>query len=140
MKGRKTIIIQLVIGLVFMAIGWLVQIDYYSTLIFATGLGAILSALIRIARILYWQNPRLKDEYEQKQYEAHIDSIDERKQYLRMKAGYVTYQIMTVCLILLAFLLALFRADSWIIAMVFLLFVFQWIAGVIAYRRLEKRL
>ena len=29
-------------------------------------------------------------EYEAKKKEAHINSVDERKQYLRMKAGHVT--------------------------------------------------
>lgn len=57
-----------------------------------------------------------------------------------MKAGHITYQIMTFLLLLLAFMLSLFRAEAWIIVMIFLLFVFQWLVGFIAYRILEKKM
>ena len=66
--------------------------------------------------------------------------MDERKQYLRMRAGYVTYQIMTLGLLGLAFVLALFRAEAWVIAMVFGLFILQWVIGTAVYRRLEKQI
>ena len=57
-----------------------------------------------------------------------------------MKSGHITYQIMVFVLLFLALALALFRTDSWIIGMVFLLFVFQYVTGIIVFRVLEKRL
>ena len=57
-----------------------------------------------------------------------------------MKSGHITYQIMVFVLLFLAWALALFRADGWIIGMVFLLFVFQYVTGIIVFRVLEKRL
>lgn len=104
------------------------------------GCGIASSMIVQICRIIYWQNPKRQTEYEKKKQEAHINSIDERKQYIRMKAGHVTYQIMTISLLILSFTLALFRVEAWIIAMIFLLFVFQWIIGIIVYRILEKRM
>ena len=47
---------------------------------------------------------------------------------------------MVFVLLFLAWALALFRTDSWIIGMVFLLFVFQYVTGIIVFRVLEKRL
>ena len=78
--------------------------------------------------------------YEAKKQEAHINSVDERKQYLRMKAGHITYQIMTLLLLILSLILALIRVDVWVIAMIFLLFVVQWVIGIIVYRILEKKM
>ena len=57
-----------------------------------------------------------------------------------MKAGHVTYQIMTFSLLILSLILVLIRVEVWIIAMIFLLFVLQWLVGVIVFRILEKRM
>lgn len=139
MKEKKPFVIQFVIGVILIGVGLLLQVDYYSAMLFAMGCGLAFSSIVNTVRIVYWQNPKRQDVYERKKQEAHINSIDERKQYLRMKAGHVTYQIMTVFLILLAFILALFRAEVWVIGMVFLLFIFQWAVGTIVYRMIEKK-
>ena len=140
MKDKKPFMIQFVIGVILIGGGLILQVDYYSAMLFAMGCGLAFSSIVNTVRIVYWQNPRRQDEYERRRQEAHINSIDERKQYLRMKAGYVTYQIMTIFLILLAFVLALFRVEAWVIGMVFLLFIFQWAVGTMVYRILENRM
>lgn len=66
--------------------------------------------------------------------------IDERKQYIRARAGQIAYQIMMFVLLGLSFILAIFRADPWMIAVVFGLFIFQYIIGVGVFKRLEKRM
>lgn len=63
-----------------------------------------------------------------------------RLRHLRMKAGHITYQIMTLLLLILSLILALIRVDVWVIAMIFLLFVVQWVIGIIVYRILEKKM
>ncbi len=136
MKEKKPFVIQFVIGVILIGVGLLLQVDYYSAMLFAMGCGLAFSSIVNTVRIVYWQNPKRQDVYQRKKQEAHINSIDERKQYLRMKAA---YQIMTVFLILLAFILALFRAEVWVIGMVFLLFIFQWAVGTIVYRMIEKK-
>ena len=140
MKDKKAFLIQLIIGVILIGGGSILQVDYYSNMICAIGGGLVFSAIVHTARIVYWQNPKRQGIYEQKKQEAHIDSIDERKQYLRMKAGHVTYQIMTFSLLLIGFVLALFRVEAWVIGMIFSLFIFQWVIGTTVYRILEKRM
>ena len=140
MKNKKTFIIKLLIGIIIMGIGLKTHFDYYSTFIFAIGFSFVFSSIISEFYIFYWQNPKRKDKYEAKKYEEHINRIDERKQYLRMKAGYITYQIMILVLILISFLLSLFQVEAWITAMVFLLFVLQFLIQIILYRIFEKRM
>lgn len=140
MKNKKPFMIQFIIGIVLIGGGLILQVDYYSTMLFAMGCGLAFSAIVYTARIVYWQNPKRQAVYERKKQEAHINSIDERKQYLRMKAGHVTYQIMFFCLLLIAFVLALFRAEAWVTGMIFSLFIVQWAVGNMVYRILEKRL
>ena len=66
--------------------------------------------------------------------------IDERKQYIRAKSGQIAYQIMTFVLLSISFILAVFQAEPWIIAMLFGLFIFQYIIGIVVFKRLEKQI
>lgn len=104
------------------------------------GFGIVVTSVVQIIRITYWKNPKRQEAYEAKKRETPINSVDERKQYLRMKAGHITYQIMTLLLLILSFILALFRVQVLILAMLFLLFIFQWMMGVIVYCILQKQM
>ena len=140
MKEKKPFVIEILVGIGLVCVSFFVKADYYSTMIFSMGVGIMAASIVQIFRITYWQNPKRYAEYEVKKREAHINSVDERKQYLRMKAGHVTYQIMTFSLLILSLILALVRVEVWIMAMIFLLFVLQWLVGVIVFRILEKRM
>ena len=140
MKEKKPFVIDILVGIGLVCVSFFVKADYYSTMIFYMGVGIMVASIVQIFRITYWQNPKRYAEYEVKKREAHINSVDERKQYLRMKAGHVTYQIMTFSLLILSLILALIRVEAWIIAMIFLLFILQWLVGVIAFHMLEKRM
>ena len=140
MKEKKLFVIEILVGIGLVCVSFFVKADYYSTMIFSMGVGIMAASIVQIIRITYWQNPKRYAEYEAKKKEAHINSVDERKQYLRMKAGHVTYQIMTFSLLILSLILALVRVEVWIIAMIFLLFVLQWLLGVIVFHMLEKRM
>lgn len=140
MKDRKPFIIEVFAGIILISVSFFVKNDYYSTMLFSMGLGVVAASLVQIVRITYWKNPKRQEAYEAKKREAHINSVDERKQYLGMKAGHITYQIMTFLLLILSFILALIRAEAWIIAMIFLLFILQWVIGTIVYRILEKKM
>lgn len=140
MKEKKPFVIEILVGIGLVCVSFFVKADYYSTMIFSMGVGIMAASIVQIFRITYWQNPKRYAEYEVKKREAHINSVDERKQYLRMKAGHVTYQIMTFSLLILSLILALIRVEVWIMAMIFLLFVLQWLVGVIVFRILEKRM
>ena len=140
MKEKKPFVIDILVGIGLVCVSFFVKADYYSTMIFSMGVGIMAASIVQIIRITYWQNPKRYAEYEAKKKEAHINSVDERKQYLRMKAGHVTYQIMTFSLLILSLILALIRVEAWIIAMIFLLFILQWLVGVIVFHMLEKRM
>ena len=140
MKEKKPFAIEILVGIGLVCVSFFVKADYYSTMIFSMGVAIMAASIVQIIRITYWQNPKRYAEYEAKKKEAHINSVDERKQYLRMKAGHVTYQIMTFSLLILSLILALVRVEVWIIAMIFLLFVLQWLVGVIVFHMLEKRM
>ena len=140
MKEKKLFVIEILAGIGLVYVSFFVIADYYSTMIFSMGVGIMAASIVQIFRITYWQNPKRYAEYEAKKKEAHINSVDERKQYLRMKAGHVTYQIMTFSLLILSLILVLIKVEVWIIAMIFLLFVLQWLLGNIVFRILEKRM
>lgn len=135
-----TFIIEIIIGVLLAGVSFIISSDYYSTLLFSLGFAFAFSASIQLARFIYWKNPKRKDAYEAKVKKIRINSIDERKQLLRMKSGHITYQIMTWLLLAISFILALFHIEWWVIAIFFLLFILSWIIGIIVYHRLEKRL
>jgi len=140
MNENKPFVIQLVIGAVLVGAGILTHFDYYSTLLFAIGCGLASSSIVHMARMIYWQNPKRRDEFTKKKQEAHVNSIDERKQLIRMKSGQITYQIMTFSLLGLSFVLALFRVSSLVVALLFILFILNWAVGTVVYHVLEKRM
>ena len=139
MKDKRPFVVQFIIGVVLIGGGAVMRFDYYSNMLCAIGGGLVLSSIVHTVRIAYWQDPKRRDEYERRKQEAHINSVDERNQYLRMRAGHVTYQVMTISLPLIAFVLALFHVEAWVLGMIFSLFIFQWAVGATVYRILEKR-
>ena len=140
MKERMPFIIDIAIGVVLIAVGLVMRVDYYDTMVLSAGFGLVSAGLVHLLRVIYWQAPQRQEEYLARRQEAHINAVDERKQFLRMKAGHIAYQIMLVVLFLVALILALIRAEPWMILLVFLLTVFQWAIGVIIFRVLEKRM
>lgn len=140
MKKIKSFLICILAGVVFIAAGFLVKVDYNSTLLCSIGFGLIFSSAAGLGRIFYWSRPSRQAEYNARKEEWHINMIDERKQYIRAKSGQIAYQIMTFVLLGLSFILAVFRAEPWIIAMIFGLFIFQYIIGIAVFKRLEKQI
>ena len=70
--------------------------------------------------------------------ENHINNVDERKIFLRMKAGSLVYQLMTFVYLFVAFVLALLHIEAWIIGIIFGLFLLQTFLGIILYKHFEK--
>ena len=140
MKKIKSFLICILAGVVFIAAGFLVKADYNSTLLCSIGFGLIFSSAAGLVRIFYWSRPSGQAEYNARKEEWHINMIDERKQYIRAKSGQIAYQIMTFVLLGISFILAVFQAKAWIIAMLFGLFIFQYIIGIVVFRYLEKRM
>lgn len=140
MRQNKVLIIEFVIGIILIGMGAGIRIDYYSTLIFAMGVGLAVGSARQIFHIWYWNKPSRHDEYEMKKREAYINSVDERRRFLQMKAAQISAQIMLVVLLVLDFALALLRAEAWVTGMVFVLFLLFWMSDVAIFRYLEKRM
>ena len=70
--------------------------------------------------------------------ENHINSVDERKIFLRMKAGSLVYQLMIFVYLFVAFVLALLHVEAWIIGVIFGLFLLQTFLGIVLYKHFEK--
>lgn len=141
MKKKMPFIIEFVIGIAFVCIGFIiVETDYYSTLFFAMGFGLIFASCIQLFRICYYEMPINKEKYENIKRESHINAVDERKVFLRMKAGSLVYQLMTFIFLFIAFILALLHTEVWVIALIFSLFLLQTILGTLIYKRLEKKM
>ena len=139
-KKMWILIVEVIIGVVIAVIGWNINNDYYMSLVFASGFGLAFSAAAQIIRIIYWNNPKHEQEYEMRKQEAHINAVDERKRHIREKTGYITYQIMTVVLLILITVLAWLQVEVWVIVLMLAVFLLQCIVWTVAFHRLEKRM
>lgn len=139
MKEKIPFIIGFTAGIALLVTGSLIKNHYDSALLCSTGFGIAFAHMLQIVRMIYWKNPKRQTAYEEKVKAAHINSIDERRQYIRMKAGCIAYQAMTFVLLILTFVLSLVRADVWVIGMVYLLFLLNSVIGIAAIRILEKK-
>ena len=140
MKSKWPYFTDILLGIALFATSFFIKDEYYSAILLAGGIGLAAASLVNMLRISYWKSPKRREKYELRKLEAHINSVDERKQYLRMKSGHISYQLMCLVLFVLAFALALFKAPAWVIAMVFLLSVGQYLLGIAVFHWLEKRL
>ena len=125
MKEKLPFIIYIGIGAVLMAASLPHMDGYYGNMVFWVGFGTVCAESVQLLKYCWWRAP---------------DAVDERKQMLRMRAGYLVNQLMFWILLGLDFVLALLKAPAWIILILFVLWIFQYIVGVVIYHRLEKRM
>lgn len=141
MKKKLSFIIEIVVGIIFVCIGsFVITEEYYSTLFLALGFGLAFASFIQLFKICYYEMPSNKIKFENKEKENYINRVDERKVFLRMKAGALVFQVMTFVLLFLAFVLSLLHVDAWIIAIIFGLFLLQTLLNVTVYKYLEKKM
>lgn len=139
MKKKLPFIIEIIVGITFICFGYFViNTDYYSTLFYAIGFGLTFASCIQLFKICYYEMPKHKDKLENVNRENHINSIDERKIFLRMKSGSLVYQLMTFVYLFVAFILALLHVEAWIIGIIFGLFLLQTFLGIVLYKHSEK--
>lgn len=128
------------IGIVLVAIGLITSIEYYSSLLVCFGAAFVVQGIVRLYNYFYYKQPEHQQEYIEKQKNIVTNTNDERKIMLRDKAGHVAYQIMYFVMLGVACILVLFRIDWRMTALIFGLWVFQYICGVIVFHRLSKQL
>lgn len=93
---------------------------------------------VQLLKICYYEMPKNKEKLQNINRENHINNVDERKIFLRMKAGSLVYQLMTFVYLFVAFVLALLHIEAWIIGIIFGLFLLQTFLGIILYKHFEK--
>ena len=140
MKEKLPFIIYIGIGIALMAASLPHGDGYYGNMVFWLGFGMVCAESVQLIKYCWWRVPARKDAYEAKQQEAHINAVDERKQMLRMRAGWLSNQIMFFVLLVLDLVLALLKAPAWVILILFVLWIGQYIIGVVIYHHLEKRM
>ena len=113
MKEKLPFIIYIGIGAVLMAASLPHMDGYYGNMVFWVGFGTVCAESVQLLKYCWWRAPAHKDAYEAKRQEAHINAVDERKQMLRMRAGYLVNQLMFWILLGLDFVLALLKAPAW---------------------------
>ncbi len=139
MKTKKSFIYSMILGIVFVCIGFAVNKNsYYSILFFSIGFGIFISSCIPFVKTFYYEMPSHRAEYEKKQTDAHIERTDERNIYLRMKAGALTNQLMFLLLLFLSFILTVLHTATWIIVLMFGLCILQYVIGVLLYKHFKK--
>lgn len=102
------------------------------------GFGLAFASCVQLLKIYYYEMPKNKEKLENINRENHINSVDERKVFLRMKAGSLVYQLMTFVYLFVAFVLALLHIEAWIIGIIFGLFLLQTFLGIVLYKHFEK--
>jgi membrane protein CcdC involved in cytochrome C biogenesis len=132
-------LIEIIIGIIFICFGYFViDTDYYATLFYAMGFGLAFASGVQLLKICYYEMPKNKEKLQNINRENHINNVDERKIFLRMKAGSLVYQLMTFVYLFVAFVLALLHIEAWIIGIIFGLFLLQTFLGIILYKHFEK--
>ena len=100
-----------------------------------------------IWKYVHWTRPGNRQEYDEKLKQERIELRDERKVMLRDKSGCITYRIMigVYCVLLLVFSI-LSVLGYWnpmaryMVILVSLLLLFQFICGIIVFNHLNKTL
>lgn len=143
-KAIKILVVEMIIGVIILGIGlseyMIVNHDYYSNLLISMGIGLTAASAAQIIRIIYWNSPKHKQEYEIRKQEAHINSVDERQQQLRAKAGYMVCQMTFILLFVMGVVLTFLHVDTWVIGLIIFILLFMFITWTVAFRRLEKRM
>lgn len=140
-KSDKIILgIYIVIGIAMIIIGAVMNVDYYSSMIFAMGVGIATSSCIQFLRYYHNTRPGNVDAYQKKLKEQEIELRDERKVQLRNRAGYLTWAITMIGCFAASFMAALFRAEARVIGLLTGLAIVEFVAATIIYKFLCKKM
>lgn len=99
-----------------------------------------------ILQYIYWSKPERAVDYEENIKNQRIEMNDERRIMLRDKAGRITNQIMSYVLVILIFIVSILSVFSvmviskWVLVVLGLLILFQFICVVVVYNKLDKKL
>ncbi len=128
-------------GLAVMAISFLLRDTLkYDSILNSIGLAWVFGGIFSVARYYYNTAPSRKEDYEKRLREEKISMHDERKIMLRQKSGQIMYQLMFPMLLTVNIFFTLAGVEMWIILTLYGFMVFQYVGGIIVFRRLSKKL
>lgn len=134
-KSDKIILgIYIVIGIAMIIIGVTMDMDYYSSMIFAMGVGLTSSSVVQFVRHYHNIRPENVEAYDKKRKEQQINLKDERKVQLRNRAGYIAWAITMIGCFAGAFVAAVIRADTWVVGVLTGVAVVEYIMATIIYK------
>lgn len=139
-SDRIILISYIIIGIVLLISGLTIDVDYYSSLIFAMGFALICSSIAQFIRFHYNTRPENIEAYHEKMRKQSIDLKDERKIQLRNRAGYLTWLVTMIFCFIASFTAALFRAGTVITGAFAGAAVAEFAAATIIYKYLCKRM
>ena len=139
-KDRIFWAVYIVAGMVMMAVGLKLDIEYYSTLLFAIGLSFMTNGLVRV--VGHWYHMRLenREEYQEKLRRQQINLKDERKMQLRWRAGYIAWSVTVILCFAGAFVMSLFQKYTALVAALFGLAVLEYVAATVIYKHLCRKM
>ncbi len=143
-NNRKIGLIYMTIGIIGLAASILVENKLGSTL-FGMSFGLMGSAAAMLWKYYYWNRPANTERYKEKLEQENINLHDERKEQLRCRAGRYAYAlgiiVCAVTIMVCGILQALVDGYNFRVLIIYLglYMVFQYIAGIVIYRRLCKK-
>ena len=138
-------------GLLFLLVG---MICLVTALLFETKLNSLLSGfagagissgIVMLWKYYYWIKPENKDKYKEKIEKENVELHDERKEMLRDKSGRYAYIlgliVLSISIVVFSILGSLEIVGDTRLIVLYLggLLVFQYIIGVIIYKKLSKK-
>ena len=142
MKKSHKILLALYIdiGIELVIIGVTIQVDYYSSLIFAMGFALVFSSIFQLVRYYHNTRPENAEAYRQKVRQQEINLKDERKVQLRNRSGYISWAITMAACFIASFIAALFRAGTLVVCSLAGIAAAEYILASIIYRYLCKKM
>ena len=139
-KDRIFLAVYIVAGMVMMAVGLKLDIEYYSTLLFAIGFSFMTNGLVRVVGNWYHMRPENREEYQEKLRRQQINLKDERKMQLRWRAGYIAWSVTMILCFVGAFVMSLFQKYTALVAALFGLAVLEYVAATVIYKHLCRKM
>ena len=132
--------IYIILGIALIMISIRIRIDYYSTLIFACGVGMTASSVMQFLRFYHNTRPENIEAYEEKLRRQSINLKDERKIQLRNRAGYLTWFIVMAGCFVGSFVAAVVHAGSMVVGILAGAAIAQYIIATIIYKYLCRKM
>lgn len=139
-KDRIFWAVYIVAGMVMMAVGLKLDIEYYSTLLFAIGFSFMTNGLVRVVGNWHHMRPENREEYQEKLRRQQINLKDERKMQLRWRAGYIAWSVTVILCFVGAFVMSLFQKYTALVAALFGLAVLEYVAATVIYKHLCRKM